>query len=260
MSALALLQKSIKTVILAGGLSSRMGETKALLPHNNGRLIDFVALQCQFLGLEVYSQQLGFRRGANERVEGMYTEYTTEGERVCNNAESSMAKSIYVSGAVEPFICIPDLVPQLGPMGGIISAALYFKSAAASNKITTIVLFVPVDLPYLTSSALRPLIDFFHICTKAENHAICEGSGSSAKSIDAVIYQHNPLPLALSLNDNVYYQLDRFFKTTANRRSVRSFLATINTHTIHATKEQLLAIKSTNTKDEWQAFKEQSLS
>jgi hypothetical protein len=38
------------------------------------------------IALEIYSQQLGFRLGANERAEGVYTQYMTDGERVCNNA------------------------------------------------------------------------------------------------------------------------------------------------------------------------------
>ena len=45
-------------------------------------------------GSGIYSQQLGFRLGANEQAEGVYMEYMTEGARVCNNAEHSSAKSI----------------------------------------------------------------------------------------------------------------------------------------------------------------------
>jgi S-adenosylmethionine:tRNA ribosyltransferase-isomerase len=49
------------------------------------------------LSKNIDSQQLGFRLGANERVEGVYTQYMTDGERVCNNAENSSAKSILVT-------------------------------------------------------------------------------------------------------------------------------------------------------------------
>jgi phospholipid transport system transporter-binding protein len=41
-----------------------------------------------------YSSQLGFRLSAKERDEGVYTQYMTDDERVCNNAESPSAKSI----------------------------------------------------------------------------------------------------------------------------------------------------------------------
>ena len=43
----------------------------------------------------MYSQQLGFRQGASERVEEVYTQYMTDDERDCNTAENASAKSIH---------------------------------------------------------------------------------------------------------------------------------------------------------------------
>jgi pantoate--beta-alanine ligase len=43
---------------------------------------------------KLYSQQLGFRLGANERGEGVYDQYMTDDERVCNNSENSSAQSM----------------------------------------------------------------------------------------------------------------------------------------------------------------------
>ena len=37
---------------------------------------------------------MGFQLGTNERTEGVYTKYMTEGKRICNNAENLNAKSI----------------------------------------------------------------------------------------------------------------------------------------------------------------------
>jgi predicted dehydrogenase len=42
----------------------------------------------------LYSQQLDFRQGANERAAGVYEVVNEDGERVCNKAENSSAKSI----------------------------------------------------------------------------------------------------------------------------------------------------------------------
>ena len=57
----------------------------------------------------MYSQQLGFRQGASERVEEVYTQYMTDDERDCNTAENSSAKSILavvgfllISGCTDP--------------------------------------------------------------------------------------------------------------------------------------------------------------
>jgi hypothetical protein len=49
------------------------------------------------IAIKIYSKQLGLWLGANERDKGAYTQYMTDGERVCNNAENSSAKSIAVS-------------------------------------------------------------------------------------------------------------------------------------------------------------------
>lgn len=181
-------------VILAGGRSSRMGTSKALLSHHNGRLIDFIVATCQSLALE-----------------------------------------IYVSGQVAPFTCIPDRLPNLGPMGGILSAVFDLRARGIRAA-----LFIPVDLPYLTAAALASLIESAH-----EN--------------DAVIYQDNPLPLYLSLNPLVCTQLEQFFLQPTQGFAVKRFLKTLSTVTLLATPEQSLALRNTNTPTEWQAFKEASL-
>ena len=52
-------------------------------------------LQSTFVGGIYNSQQLSFRQGASERVEGVCTGlYMTDDERTCNTAENSSAKSI----------------------------------------------------------------------------------------------------------------------------------------------------------------------
>jgi uncharacterized protein (DUF2147 family) len=82
------------------------------------------------LGTHIYSKQLGFRLGANERAEGLYTQYMTDGEQVCNNAENSSAKSIIKEMILKnswhqyftQFLCIhlfilPSLAMAMNPTG-----------------------------------------------------------------------------------------------------------------------------------------------
>ena len=45
-------------------------------------------------GLEVYTQQSGFRRGASKAGEEAYIEYVTEADAARNKAENSSAKCI----------------------------------------------------------------------------------------------------------------------------------------------------------------------
>jgi hypothetical protein len=56
---------------------------------------------------QLYSKQLGFRLGANEREEGVYTQYMTDGEQVYNNAENSIAKSILTAHHSTSLALIP---------------------------------------------------------------------------------------------------------------------------------------------------------
>ncbi|MDP3559529.1 MAG: hypothetical protein Q8R79_04155 [Legionellaceae bacterium] len=50
---------------------------------------------------ELYAQQLDVRLGASERAEEVYM---TDGERGCNNAENSSAKSIDARRRLEQFL------------------------------------------------------------------------------------------------------------------------------------------------------------
>lgn len=43
---------------------------------------------------KIYSEQLDFQSGTNERKEALYTQYMAEAKQVCNNAENSNKKSI----------------------------------------------------------------------------------------------------------------------------------------------------------------------
>ena len=178
-------------VILAGGLSSRMGKDKALLPYKGERLIDFIVAILVDLGLQ-----------------------------------------IYVSGQVESFECIPDRVPLLGPMGGVISSIDFLLSRSVDAA-----LFVPVDMPRLSKALLKPLIDFQGTC-------------------DALTYEHHPLPLRLSFSENMYNKLDIFKSSMPSRGSINGFLKTLDTASLIPLDDQKICLQSTNTPEDWLLFKE----
>lgn len=62
---------------------------------------------------------------------------------------------IYVSGDIKDYLCIPDLMPYNGPAHAICNV---MKSLQAYNSV----LFVPVDMPFLSSEALRELLEQPH--------------------------------------------------------------------------------------------------
>jgi len=104
-------------VILAGGLSSRMGQDKSQLIHagTNTSMLN-------------YSKQLLIDSGIEH---------------------------IVISGSVSDIDDhqIPDIVPQTGPVGGIYSVLSQFTHTVQPQSL----LILPVDLPFMTAKALTEL-------------------------------------------------------------------------------------------------------
>lgn len=114
-------------VVLAGGLSSRMGADKSRLELAGKPLIE--------RAMDVVKQAL--------RIAFI---------EICDS-------QIYISGNFPQYACIADDEPGLGPMGGIISVTRRLNSmssqAAGHQRC---LLFIPVDMPLLKPSTLTPLI------------------------------------------------------------------------------------------------------
>ncbi|WP_226663311.1 molybdenum cofactor guanylyltransferase [Microbulbifer aggregans] len=106
-------------VVLAGGLSSRMGRDKALLKLPNGRTM-----------LEQATALLGDLT-APDGVELL---------------------SVVVSGARTG--AVPDRFEAAGPLGGLYSVAMYLQESAIDCQA---LLVVPVDMPLLRTAHLRTL-------------------------------------------------------------------------------------------------------
>ena len=176
----------LAAVILVGGKSSRMGRDKATLPYKGKRLVDAVADVVREAGIA----------------------------------------SVYVSGAIEGYPSLPDLIAERGPMGGICS------SAVRLHKQYERVLFVPVDMPHLSPELLRLLIAETSTC-HFENH---------------------PLPCQLLLERKTMRQLDAAAQTLARKQklSVRTFLTDLGAVEITPPEHLQKALTNTNTPEEWQ--------
>ncbi len=87
--------KSTATVILAGGLSSRMGSNKAFLSINGIHFVDHVISILKKVGLE----------------------------------------TIFISGCLPDYDCILDQNKNLGPMEGVRSSINYLKNSNYSNLL-----------------------------------------------------------------------------------------------------------------------------
>ena len=129
-------------IILAGGKSSRMGRDKVLLPWRGARLVDYVAGVLREAGIT----------------------------------------DIHVSGEVEGYSGIPDMLMHQGPVAAIASVVL--SSQMQRNEAENTFLFVPVDMPFLEASLLEKLL-----CASGDGDAVC--------------FEARPLPLLLRVNPEV---------------------------------------------------------
>jgi molybdopterin-guanine dinucleotide biosynthesis protein A len=176
----------LAAVILVGGKSSRMGQDKASLPYKGKRLVDVVADAVREAGIE----------------------------------------NIYVSGEIDGYTSLPDLLLDRGPMGGICS------SAVRLHKQYERVLFIPVDMPHINAELLNLLI--------AESTA-CH-------------FKNHPLPCQLLLERKTMRQLDAAAQTLARKQklSVKSFLVDLGSAAITPPEHLQKALTNTNTPEEWQ--------
>ena len=190
-------------IVLAGGLSSRMGQDKSQLVRNTSTNAEPNSQQTETM--LAFSQSLLNKAGI---------------------------KQVVISGGEHG---INDLVPQLGPVGGIYSVFEQVPCSAA--------LIIPVDLPLMTAEVLASLIQAGQISKKA------------------VHFNHHSLPLYLP--NNGYTEL--FFNqqlTNTNIStsvagkggkgpSIKSLLKQVPHQTISCPQPQTLT--NTNTPEQWQS-------
>lgn len=176
-------------IILAGGKSSRMGKDKALLPWQGARLVDVVAGVLCQAGIA----------------------------------------DVYVSGAVEGYINISDILRDKGPVGGICACVQDLQSLYAR------LLFVPVDMPLLSAASIRALLE------KEGKH-------------DALHYEDRPLPCLLQLNERTvsYVQHVQMEIAGGMTYSVKRFLVGLKTPALPVSNTAKDSLINTNTPQEWQ--------
>ncbi len=121
---------------------------------------------------------------------------------------------------------IYDQNEDLGPVGGIVSALL-------SHKIEnfTGVVFLPVDMPLLTSELIAKLI-------------VCE------EGIDAVYFKDRPLPLFLRLSDKLTSVTNKIAEEKKSV-SVKNFLSHLNAYNPKLEESDLKNLINVNDQKEW---------
>jgi molybdopterin-guanine dinucleotide biosynthesis protein A len=147
---------------------------------------------------------------------------------VADSIRSASVSRIYVSGKIADYPSFPDLLSECGPVSGICSCIL--RLSINYKRL----LFVPVDMPYLTADLIRLLID----CPARKPHHI-EG---------------HPLPCIVSTNETVIRHADKCIQELVKKRklSVKEFLAALNAISVPLPEQMEKALTNTNTPEEWQ--------
>ena len=177
-------------VLLTGGKSSRMGKHKVLLPHGD--------------------QNFG------QHLLGLL-------DQLCGNIIISQNHRLIQS----PYRSIPDIYPEIGPMGGI--------HATLKECNTPWCLVVACDLPQLNIEALLPLL-----CKAEDCKAVCYHIDGHYEPLCA-IYHYSILP-------------DIVAAIHSERYSLQKLLESVQAKTIVPDEKTLLQLYNVNTPEELQAF------
>lgn len=163
---------------------------------------------------------------------------TFRNTRLIDNAMSVLSEistnQVQISGKIEGYKAVADQVSNFGPMAGICSMVL-------SNQECKRWLFLPVDMPLITSDALQQLID-----------------GSSGQ--EAVCFKNNPLPLFLQITDSVLSHIKQTLIAMQNGQevSVKHFLSGVDTGFVPVSPNTAISLTNINTGSDWSQLNHES--
>lgn len=189
-------------IVLAGGLSSRMGKDKALLTLDGQT---FVARAAQVLA-DAGCQRLilsGFARAG------------WRGE------------------------VVPDVLPQIGPVGGLLSVLRYLEVELGNDAQPRFLVMVPVDIPRLSAECLEALLQ-----------PLLPAEGAGAQLCH---FADSPLPMALRLDADTAAGLLAKTPTDLQQRSpsIRQFCADLRSVVLPRTPRIDACLCNVNTPDEF---------
>lgn len=138
-------------------------------------------------------------------------------------------EKIWVSGKREGSSAVPDRSTGMGPLGGVSSVFQRILEEPVEDR-PEYLLFVPVDMPYVSPETLKTLLASFE------------------SSTSAVAYDRSEMPFACRVNSLIArVALDRSTSIDPAKRSVRSFHAEVGTIKLSSTPAQLTDFVNLNT-------------
>ncbi|MCM2279942.1 MAG: molybdenum cofactor guanylyltransferase [Oligoflexia bacterium] len=134
---------------------------------------------------------------------------------------------IFVSGSIDGYCSVPDIEPGLGPLGGIHSVLTRLAEEGGFDRA----LFVPVDMPCLTSELLRTLT-----------------SGECAH------FEGSELPFVVPVSERSIAAARELCRESGSGRSVREFLRRLGARGLAREGLAPEVFRNANTPEEWAAL------
>ncbi len=179
----------IAGIVLAGGLSTRMGTNKAMLSLQGDTMLTRTRRALQALDLD----------------------------------------SCWISGDYPDHPCIPDQFSELGPIGGIYSCARQLQGQC------DYLLVLPVDMPYISSRELRPLLSL------------------ASDNVAGAYYEHATFPVLIKIDHSLMDYLHNCLVNATEKRGRSLYRMVRRLDFVCLTEEQPASFDNTNTPDEWQS-------
>ena len=173
--------------------------------------------------------------GKSSRMGGNKALMSYHGERLIDYIANTLKDAqvpVFVSGIITPYICIPDLISDIGPLGGIISSVDYLLTRSIRLAI-----FVPVDMPCIKAPLLSRLINSWNMQ-------------------DAIHYHNHPLPLLLHFSPRVIRILGDLKENHIRDRSIKGFVKQLHSYACSVDDAEKIELTNVNTPEEWQKIQE----
>lgn len=180
----------ITGIILAGGQSQRMGKNKALLSFNGKSMVEHT---------QALLQQI------------------------------PQVQEILISGNYPEYSCIPDLIPDKGPLGGLYSAMISLEEKANS------LLLIPIDMPQFRTVYLEKMV------------------GTMESGLwESCCFEGYPLPLLIKVNSKIKNLIESRIKNPEGKLSIKGLVQTLKSQVLPILSEERPHFMNTNTPEEWE--------
>ncbi len=185
--------------------------------------------------------------GQSSRMKSPKEDLIFQGKKWIDHQLSTLTKTlkgipsfVVVSGKPKGYPSVKDIKKNLGPLGGIYSVLRNFYPILKNSSI----LFIPIDMPFLSEKSLKKLIQ-----------------APVTQNIDYIGFKSYELPFLLKISEKTVKLAQSFCDDSicSRDRSIKKFLACLNSRIIGVPKQLQFEFCNINTPEEWKLLYEHSI-